>query len=91
MDEGRWPEALKKIQMLLKAEPENRQAKILKKKMRAELERLMKNIYSDSVLEENIGELEAAKEKWRQIIKMNVRESIYFGRAKNKLKDYGAL
>ena len=49
----------------------------------------MKSLYDDSILEEQFGKIEAAKEKWNQILKEDISSDEYFQRAKRKLKKYG--
>ncbi len=51
----------------------------------------MKNLYSDSILEESYGQIELAKEKWQKIIDMGLLDSDYYKRAKRKLQRYGVM
>lgn len=54
-----------------------------------ELKKKMKMLYNDGVLEENIGNLESAKTKWRTITDQDLRDGEYFRKARTKLKRYG--
>lgn len=54
-----------------------------------ELVRKLKGIYTESVLEERFGNIDAAKSKWQTILKLDLPEGEYATRAKNKLKQYG--
>jgi hypothetical protein len=54
-----------------------------------ELKKKMKTLYNDGVLEENIGNLESAKTKWRTIVDQDLRDGEYFRKARTKLKRYG--
>jgi hypothetical protein len=51
----------------------------------------MKNIYEDSVLEESLGNVDSAKEKWRRIMKEDLDFDEYTAKAKSKLQKYGVL
>ncbi len=70
-------------------DPGNSEAKEIRGQMHAELKREMKNIYEDSVLEESLGNVDSAKEKWRRIIKENLDFDDYTKKAKSKLRRYG--
>jgi pSer/pThr/pTyr-binding forkhead associated (FHA) protein len=54
-----------------------------------ELKKKMKTLYNDGVLEENIGNLESAKTKWRTITDQDLRDGEYARKARSKLKRYG--
>ena len=49
----------------------------------------MKSIYEDSILEESLGNVEAAKEKWKKIMQNDLEFDDYYKKAKRKLKKYG--
>lgn len=55
----------------------------------SELKKKMKTLYNDGVLEENIGNLESAKQKWRTICEQDLNDGEYNRKAKSKLKRYG--
>ncbi len=50
----------------------------------------MKAIYEDSVLEESLGNVESAKEKWKKIMSEDLDFDDYSIKAKSKLQKYGA-
>jgi hypothetical protein len=50
----------------------------------------MKTIYQDSVLEESLGNVDSAKEKWKKIIQEDLSFDDYTTKAKLKLQKYGA-
>ena len=70
-------------------DPANKGAENLRGTALSQLRRKMKMIYDDSILEEQFGNIESAKEKWNQIIKEDIVSDEYFKRAKRKLKKYG--
>ena len=49
----------------------------------------MQTIYSNSVLEESLGNIEAAKSMWRKILETDVESGTYYRRAESKLRNYG--
>jgi pSer/pThr/pTyr-binding forkhead associated (FHA) protein/tetratricopeptide (TPR) repeat protein len=55
-----------------------------------ELNGQLQSIYSDSVLEEGLGNVETAKEKWRKILEIDRPEGEYYRRAQSKLRQYGS-
>lgn len=83
-------EAVVKLDKALAIDPENEEAQELKAKALRDLHNAMKLIYSDSVLEENLGNIEAAKSKWQKIIETDAPSGEYFKKAKSQLKKYGA-
>ena len=48
----------------------------------------MKILYSESILDESLGHLEEAKEKWREISKLDVLDGEYYKKARIKLDKY---
>lgn len=69
---------------------DNEEAKDLKEKMLNELRRKMKAIYEDSVLEESLGNVDTAKEKWKRILSEDLDFEDYAIKAKTKLQKYGS-
>jgi len=55
-----------------------------------ELKRSMMPIYQESILEESVGEVDAAKLKWEKITQLSLPGEDYFEKAKLKLKRYGS-
>ncbi|NQY99537.1 MAG: FHA domain-containing protein [Bdellovibrionales bacterium] len=72
-----------------KESPKNKKAITLKKETLSDLRKEMKSIYEDSILEESLGNVEAAKEKWKKIMQNDLEFDDYYKKAKRKLKKYG--
>ncbi len=53
------------------------------------LEQRMKSIYQDSVIEEGMGSIASAKQKWKMIIAQDLPKGKYSIMARGKLKKYG--
>lgn len=68
----------------------NKEAIEYRDQMLANLRREMKVIYEDSVLEESLGNVESAKEKWKKIVEENLDFEEYAKKARSKLKKYEA-
>ena len=71
-------------------DPKNADAESYMEKMLNELRREMKSIYEDSVLEESLGNVDTAKEKWKKIMTEDLEFDDYYIKAKTKLQKYGA-
>lgn len=88
--QGNYKEALTEVSRARKIDPDNDKARDLQSSISRELNSQLQEIYSNSVLDEGLGNIEAAKEKWRKIIELDRREGEYHRRARGKLKTYGA-
>jgi pSer/pThr/pTyr-binding forkhead associated (FHA) protein len=75
--------------MATKESPKNEKANALKKETLSDLRKEMKSIYEDSILEESLGNVEAAKQKWKKIMAEDLEFDDYYKKAKRKLKKYG--
>tara|TARA_B100001248_G_scaffold262695_1_gene261021 strand:- start:8337 stop:10280 length:1944 start_codon:yes stop_codon:yes gene_type:complete len=73
----------------LQLDPSTQEAKDLLAKVTRELNKDMKSLYSDSVLEESLGNIETAKSLWKKIKDTDVPSGNYYQKAKSKLKKYG--
>jgi pSer/pThr/pTyr-binding forkhead associated (FHA) protein len=89
LDKGDFKIAVTNCSLVLKENPENEVAKNAQSKAISLLKREMKSLYEDAILEESLGNLESAKEKWSKIIEGSVPEIEYYSKAKQKLKIYG--
>jgi tetratricopeptide (TPR) repeat protein len=88
LDAKEYKKAIIKLSEALRIYPQNGDAKISKERAESELHIEMKNIYSESVIDENIGNIEPAKKKWKQIIEQDVPADDYYQKAKIKLGKY---
>lgn len=84
-----YKEAISKLEQALRLDPQNGNIKDLYSNYSKELQGLVKNLYGDSVLEENLGNIEVAKEKWKKIRSMDVLSGEYYKKSGLKLKKYG--
>ncbi|MCC7406163.1 MAG: FHA domain-containing protein [Bdellovibrionales bacterium] len=81
--------AIEACDAALSEDPDHSEAKSVRSLVLSDLRREMKTIYEDSVLEESLGEIEGAKEKWKKIIQSDLESDDYYLKAKRKLQKYG--
>jgi len=89
VDKNKFKDAYSACGDAIKEDPKSSSAASMQKKALSELRREMKAIYEDSVLEESLGNVDAAKEKWKKIMEENISSDDYFSKAKQKLEKYG--
>lgn len=81
--------AIKACSDALNVRPGDPAAEDMKKRAYSRLSDEMRAIYQDSELEENMGNIDSAKDKWLKIIRESVPGEDYYEKAKNKLITYG--
>lgn len=74
----------------LNEDPKNKEVRSTRDQVLSDLRREMRSIYEDSALEESLGEIEGAKEKWKKILQNDIESDEYYQRAKRKLQKYGS-
>ena len=79
------------LQQALRIFPQNKEVQSKLKKQSKELELKMKSYYQEAILEEGMGNLTTAKNRWKKIMEEDVKGNNYFNKAKIKLKRYGEL
>ena len=84
-----YKNAIKSCDVALSNEPSNKEAEDLRQRSISSLREKMKGIYNDAILEEQFGNIQAAREKWHQIMKESLASDEYFKKAKRKLRKYG--
>lgn len=87
---GKFKDAYIACDKASQEDPDHAEAHEIKDRMLAELRREMKAIYEDSVLEESLGNVDSAKEKWKKIIQEDLSFDDYTTKSKSKLQKYGA-
>ena len=89
-DQGSLKTALATLDQALKIDPGNDKASEMSLKILRELTAQLQALYSDSVIDEGLGRIEDAKEKWKKILELDRPRGDYWNRAKNKLRQYGS-
>jgi pSer/pThr/pTyr-binding forkhead associated (FHA) protein/tetratricopeptide (TPR) repeat protein len=88
---GALKKAIEILREGIKINPDNEMLKSRHAQMMNELRKQMMNFYQEGILEESVGEVETAKNKWRKIMDQSLPGEDYFEKAKMKLKKYGPL
>jgi tetratricopeptide (TPR) repeat protein len=84
-----WKDAYSACNKTVVEDPNNTEAKGLKSQIVSTLKQQMKGIYEDSVLEESMGNVDSAKEKWKKIMSEDLETGDYAQKARSKLSKYG--
>ncbi|WP_413289939.1 FHA domain-containing protein [Bdellovibrio sp. HCB337] len=90
-------EAILTLRKSVDVDPNNDDTKDKISRYTAELKKQMMVLYQEGVLEESYGNVEGsenkpgAKDKWKKIIDLDIPDGEYYGKAKIKLKKYGAF
>lgn len=88
-DSGDLKGAIERIRRARQFEPNITALIAEEQKLVAELEKQMRVLYQESVIEEGLGNIEAAKERWDKILSKDVGNGEYFKKATLKMKKYG--
>lgn len=85
-----YKDAITKLEQALRLNPQDASVRESYSTYSKELQGIVKNLYGDSVLKENFGDIEAAKEIWKKIRSIDVPHGEYLKKSKSKLKKYGS-
>lgn len=88
-DKKDYKDAITKLEQALRLNPQDGDVKERYNTYSKELQGIVKNLYGDSVLKENFGDIEAAKEIWKKIRSVDVPHGEYYKKSGTKLKKYG--
>lgn len=91
VEEGKHKEAIIDLEKAREVSPEDESLKIEIDRITSELRKKMQILYQEAILEENIGNIDTAKERWRKILEQDIPNGEYFAKAKIKLNKYGGL
>lgn len=90
-------DAIVTLRKAVDVDPGNEDTKDKITRYTLELKKQMMLLYQEGVLEESYGNVEGnenrpgAKDKWKKIMDTDISDGEYYGKAKIKLKKYGAL
>jgi pSer/pThr/pTyr-binding forkhead associated (FHA) protein len=88
-NDRRFKESILSCLEALDEDPNNQEVDAYKKMVTSELRKEMKTIYQDAILEESLGNIDAAKEKWKKIMELDLESDEFYQKSKSKLKKYG--
>lgn len=89
--EGKFKEAVIALQKSLAINPDNESIKGRLAVALLELKKQMQNLFQESIIEESVGDVDAAKGKWKKIMDQSLPSEEYYDKARLKLKKYGTL
>jgi pSer/pThr/pTyr-binding forkhead associated (FHA) protein/tetratricopeptide (TPR) repeat protein len=87
-EKNQYKEAWDACNSALSEDAKNVSARTMRDSMHTKLRKEMKSIYEDSVLEESLGNVDSAKEKWKKIVSDNLPFDEYTRKAMHKLEKY---
>lgn len=88
---GAYKEAIITLEKARLLSPDDEQIPQTIEQTMSELRKKMQVFYQEAVVEENIGNVETAKEKWKKILEIDVPNGEYYQKSRLKLKKYGAI
>lgn len=84
-----YRDAILQLDKVLELDPNNSKARAIYNQASQELTRRMRALYSNAVVEESVGDIESAKDKWKKIIVQDIPRGEYQLKARIKMKKYG--
>lgn len=89
VEEGNHKEAIMSLERALEVSPEDDSLANEIEKITEDLRKKMQILYQEAILEENIGNVETAKDRWKKILNQDIPNGEYYSKAFSKLKKYG--
>ncbi len=89
VDSGKHKEAIIALEKALAVSPEDNSLSEEIERITLDLRKKMQTLYQEAILEENIGNIDTAKDRWQKIIAQDIPNGEYYAKARLKLKKYG--
>jgi pSer/pThr/pTyr-binding forkhead associated (FHA) protein/tetratricopeptide (TPR) repeat protein len=89
LQQNKYKQAVLACEEVLKEDSTHEQAHETKRQAAASLRKDMRGIYEDAILEESLGNIDAAKDKWKKIVEEDLRDGEHATKARIKLRKYG--
>lgn len=86
--QNQYKNGIKACDQALSEDPQNSTALEAKKTAISKMQKEFRSVYEDSRLEESMGNIEAAKQKWQKIKDESFPGEEFYEKAKSKLKKY---
>ena len=87
-EQKKYKLAIKSCDEALREDPQNGIATEVKRSTLSTMQKEFRSIYEDSRLEESMGNIEAAKQKWKKIMEDSFKGEEFHDKSKNLLKKY---
>ena len=84
-----FKEAISVLRKARKFNPSDRSIKSTINDYKNQISKKVRPLYQEAILEENMGNINVAKNKWKEIMDLDVRDGEYSKKSKKKLKQYG--
>lgn len=89
VDAGKHKDAVMALEKAMVVAPDDQTLKDEIDRITEELRKKMQILYQEAILEENLGNIETSKERWRKILENDIPNGEYFAKAKSKIMKYG--
>lgn len=89
VESGKHREAIIALEKASEVAPDDDSLQEEIERITEDLRKKMQTLYQEAILEENIGNIDTAKDRWKKIMEQDIPNGEYFGKAKTKLSKYG--
>jgi len=89
IESGRHKDAIMALERAAEMSPQNDTLDEEIERITEDLRKKMQALYQEAILEENIGNIDTAKDRWKKILDQDIPNGEYHSKAKIKLKKYG--
>lgn len=89
VDAGKHRDAIIALERAAEMSPQNDHLDEEIEKITEDLRKKMQALFQEAILEENIGNIDTAKDRWKKILELDIPNGEYHSKAKLKLKKYG--
>jgi pSer/pThr/pTyr-binding forkhead associated (FHA) protein len=86
-----YREATDHIELARRVDSRNEDMLLLARQIRTEKDLKMQEIFAEATIQEGVGKLDQAKERWRDILKQDHPSGEYYKKSKAKLDQFGNL
>jgi pSer/pThr/pTyr-binding forkhead associated (FHA) protein/tetratricopeptide (TPR) repeat protein len=89
VETGKHKEAIIALEKASEVAPQDDSLREEIDRITEELRKKMQALYQEAILEENIGNIDTAKDRWQKILEQDIPNGEYHAKAKLKLSKYG--
>ena len=89
VEAGKHKQAIIALEKAVEVAPDDDLLREEIERLTEELRKKMQSYYQEAVVEENIGNIDTAKDRWRKILEQDIPNGEYHAKALIKLKKYG--
>lgn len=89
--QGKFRDAVLTLRKVQDIDPDNSDIDDKIRNITLEVTKTMQPLYHEAILEESIGEIEIAKQKWKKILDQSFNGEEYFNKSRIKLRRHGMI